>query len=70
MAPASIVLRLTPQLVAGYDTYGFTPTGGFPEIIEGPGNSGDFADREQEFYMTAGKIVKDMPAEDSEDARG
>ena len=24
MAPASIIVRLTPQLVAGYQTYGFT----------------------------------------------
>jgi CRISPR-associated protein Cst2 len=39
MAPASIVVRLTPQLVAGYDTYGFrvSETGRheLPEIVEG-----------------------------------
>ena len=59
MAPASIVVRLTPQLVAGYQTYGFTVDGKFPEVIDGilheapdyPGN---------EFYI-GGKIVKDMP---------
>src|SRR5205823_4851368 len=58
MAPASIVLRLTGQLVAGYDTYGFTTTGDFPEVVDGilrdddgyPGG---------EFYL-GGKIVKDM----------
>ncbi|OLP20443.1 type I-B CRISPR-associated protein Cas7/Cst2/DevR [Leptolyngbya sp. 'hensonii'] len=32
MAPRSIVLRLTPNLVAGYDTYGFDEQGGFSEL--------------------------------------
>lgn len=32
MAPASIVLRLTPSLVAGFDTYGFNEQGRFPEL--------------------------------------
>ncbi len=61
MAPASVVLRLTPNLVAGYDTYGFTVDEGtgrhqFSEVVEGileddyPGN---------EFYL-GGKLVKDM----------
>lgn len=56
MAPASIVIRLSESLVAGYNTYGFTKDGDFPEVIEGilkgdyPGN---------EFYI-GGKIVKDM----------
>lgn len=60
MAPASIVLRLTKQLVAGYSTYGFQITEDdkhtLPEIVDGilkddyPGN---------EFYI-GGKIVKDM----------
>lgn len=35
MAPASIVVRLTNSLVAGYDTYGFRPDGTFPEVVEG-----------------------------------
>ncbi len=60
MSPASILIRLTPQLVAGYDNYGFQIEENgkhiFPEIIDGiqksdyPGN---------EFYI-GGKIVKDM----------
>jgi CRISPR-associated protein Cst2 len=60
MAPASIVIRLTNQLVAGYDTYGFRIKEGdvhtLPEIVGGiskddyPGNG---------FYL-GGKIVKDM----------
>lgn len=32
MAPKSIVARLTPNLVAGYDTYGFDEKGEFPEL--------------------------------------
>jgi len=56
MAPASIVIRLSESLVAGYNTYGFTRDGDFPEVTDGilrgdyPGN---------EFYI-GGKIVKDM----------
>ncbi len=69
MAPASIVVRLTSQLVAGYDTYGFeirdAGTGGvgkgvhdFPEVIDGilhdpPDHCG------REFHI-GGKIVKDL----------
>jgi len=63
MAPASIVVRLTESLVAGYETYGFKPDGklgvySFPEVVEGilhappayPGN---------EFYL-GGRLVKEM----------
>lgn len=32
MAPASLVVRLSPSLVAGFDTYGFDEAGGFPEL--------------------------------------
>lgn len=32
MAPRSIVLRVTPSLVAGFNTYGFDETGNFLEI--------------------------------------
>ncbi|HVC95835.1 MAG TPA: hypothetical protein VND64_19245 [Pirellulales bacterium] len=66
MAPASVVVRLSKLLVAGYETYGFKPdvkTGGygFPEVINGilhdpPDYPGD------EFYL-GGKLVKDMPQE-------
>ena len=63
MAPASLVLRVTPRLVAGYDTYGFSVNErgehDFPEVIEGilqedyPGG---------EFWL-GGKLVKDMNEE-------
>jgi CRISPR-associated protein Cst2 len=32
MAPASLVARLTPSLVCGFDTYGFDAEGAFPEL--------------------------------------
>ena len=32
MAPASLVVRLTPSLVAGFNTYGFDENGRFPEL--------------------------------------
>ena len=63
MAPASIVIRLSESLVAGYNTYGFTKEGDFPEIIEGilqedyPG---------QEFFI-GGKIVKEMHQDIAQD---
>lgn len=54
MAPASVVVRLTPQLVAGYQTYCFKPDGAVPDMLtdiltdDYPG---------KEFYV-AGEIVK------------
>jgi CRISPR-associated protein Cst2 len=63
MAPASIVVRMTKLLVAGYETYGFKKAKSgdgydFPEVIDGilfdppyyPGN---------EFYF-GGRIVRDL----------
>jgi CRISPR-associated protein Cst2 len=66
MAPASVVLRLTEQLVAGYDTYGFDSSGSCPEVVEGiragiyPGG---------EFHI-GGKIVKEMDAKQVEELKG
>lgn len=72
MAPASIIVRLTDSLVAGYNTYGFQTSGQapndihtFPEVIDGilhnppdyPGN---------EFYL-GGKLVKDMDQKTQKD---
>ncbi len=59
MSPASIVIRLTPRLVAGYNNYGFEVNEGrhtFPEVIENI-LTGDYPG--SEFYI-GGKIVKDM----------
>ncbi|MCH7726135.1 MAG: type I-B CRISPR-associated protein Cas7/Cst2/DevR [Planctomycetes bacterium] len=59
-APASIVMRLTPQLVAGYDTYGFKVDDKqqhqLPEIIDGLRHE-DYP--ENEFFI-GGTIVKQM----------
>ncbi|MGV3523192.1 MAG: type I-B CRISPR-associated protein Cas7/Cst2/DevR [Candidatus Sericytochromatia bacterium] len=63
MAPASVVVRLTQRLAAGYDTYGFKENEEgkhhFEEVINGlthgdlPGN---------EFYL-GGKLVRDLDAQ-------
>lgn len=60
MAPASILVRLTKQLVAGYNTYGFGIGEGdahtLPEIVDGI-QQGDYSGNE--FYL-GGKVVKDL----------
>ena len=55
MAPKSIVARLTPQLVAGFDTYGFDEHGKFAELarIKKDDLPGD------EFWI-GGEIVRAM----------
>jgi CRISPR-associated protein Cst2 len=65
MAPASVVIRLTPQLVAGYQTYGFTTDGEFPEVIDGilHDPTPDYPGKE---FFLGGKIVKEMPKEQSD----
>lgn len=60
MSPASMVVRLTPRLAAGYDTYGFRvdeqDQHRFPEVMEGiihgdlPGD---------EFYL-GGRLIKGL----------
>ena len=59
MAPASIVIRWSESLVAGYNTYGFTKEGSFPEVTDGI-QQGDYPGNE---FFIGGKIVKDMPEE-------
>ena len=59
MAPASVVVRLTNQLVAGYQTYGFKPDGTFPEVIDGILHDPEPDYTGNEFFV-GGKIVKDM----------
>ena len=62
MAPASIVIRLSKSLVAGYNTYGFTKEGGFPEVTDGI-RKGDYPGKE---FFIGGKIVKEMSEEDAQ----
>jgi CRISPR-associated protein Cst2 len=59
-APASVALRLTKQLVAGYSTYGFhieeDGRHTMPEVVDGI-LKGDYPGGE--FYL-GGKLMKDM----------
>lgn len=67
MAPASVAVRLTPQLVAGYQTYGFRtvkkPDGEefhlLPEVTAGILHAPKADYPGGEFYL-GGKVVKDM----------
>jgi CRISPR-associated protein Cst2 len=59
MAPASLVVRLTTNLIAGYNTYGFDEKGHFSELSrinqnDLPGN---------EFWL-GGEIARNMPADE------
>ncbi|MDI9369367.1 MAG: type I-B CRISPR-associated protein Cas7/Cst2/DevR [Synergistaceae bacterium] len=60
MAPASIVVRLTPRLAPGYDTYGFLVgedgSHSFPEVVDAILND-DLPGAE---FLVGGKIVRDM----------
>jgi CRISPR-associated protein Cst2 len=58
MAPKSVVARLTPSLIAGYDTYGFNEKGEFPELgrIKASDLPGD------EFWV-GGEIVRTLQPE-------
>ena len=59
MAPASILVRLTKQLVAGYDTYGFSIENGrhqLREIVDGI-QQGDYPGSE---FFLGGQLVKEM----------
>jgi CRISPR-associated protein Cst2 len=55
MAPRSLVARLTPSLVAGYDLYGFDRDGAFPELKRIA--AGDLPGGE---FVVAGSIVRDL----------
>jgi CRISPR-associated protein Cst2 len=59
MSPRSIVARLTPQLVAGYDTYGFDEHGKFPELARIKAD--DLPGTE---LWVGGEIVRTMPPEE------
>jgi len=59
MAPRSVVARLTPWLVAGFDTYGFREDGSFPELAR----VGDTDIPGDEIWV-GGEIVREMASED------
>jgi CRISPR-associated protein Cst2 len=65
MAPASLIVRLTPQLVAGYQTYCFRADGKLPNVVEDI-LRGDCGYPGNEFYL-GGEIVKrDLKPEQQE----
>lgn len=61
MAPRSIVARLTPQLVAGFNTYGFDENGNFPELSRI--NENDLPGNE---FWIGGELARQMPKEQKE----
>lgn len=61
MAPRSLVARLGPGLVAGFDTYGFRDDGSFPEL--GRVRAGDLPGPE---LWVAGELVRTMAAAERE----
>lgn len=65
MAPGSIVLRLTTQLIADYDSYGFDSAGSFPEVVDGI-IKGDYPGGE---FFLGGKLVKEMESSEKESRR-
>jgi CRISPR-associated protein Cst2 len=59
MAPRSLIARLTPSLVCGFDTYGFDLQGGFPDLarIRDEDLPGDE-------FVVAGAIAREMNADE------
>jgi len=58
MAPKSLVARLTPSLVCGFDTYGFGVDGGFADLARI--NKGDLPGGE---FVVAGALAREMETE-------
>jgi CRISPR-associated protein Cst2 len=56
MAPASVVVRVSTSLVAGYDLYAFDEQGRLPEIVEGI-RAGDLPGAE---LILGGKLVREV----------
>jgi CRISPR-associated protein Cst2 len=61
MAPRSVVARLTPWLVAGFNTYGFAEDGSFPELAR----IGDEDIPGEEMWI-GGEIVREMSDDERE----
>jgi CRISPR-associated protein Cst2 len=61
MAPKSVVARLTPNLIAGYDTYGFNEEGGFKELSRI--NDGDLPGAE---FWIGGELARTLPAQEKD----
>jgi len=59
MAPRSLVARLTPSLVCGFDTYGFDVAGGFKDLQRI--RSADLPGGE---FVIAGAVARELPADE------
>ena len=65
MSPKSIVVRLTSNLVAGFDTYGFNEMGDFPELDRL--NENDLPAGE---FWVGGELARNMSDAEKEDLKG
>ena len=65
MAPRSLVARLTPSLVCGFDTYGFDPKGGFSDLARI--NEGDLPGKE---FVVAGALAREMAGDEKKRLEG
>jgi CRISPR-associated protein Cst2 len=63
-APCSIVVRLTPKLVAGYNTYGFDETGNFGDLKRLGKVGTDECDLPGNEFWVGGEIVRNMEPEE------
>jgi CRISPR-associated protein Cst2 len=59
MAPRSLVARLSPSLVCGFDTYGFSSDGSFPDLSRI--RVGDLPGKE---FVVAGALAREMNTEE------
>lgn len=59
-APRSVVARLTPKLVAGYNTYGFQPDGNFSELERLSGANEENCDLPGNEFWVGGEIVRNL----------
>ena len=61
MAPRSLVVRLTPSLTAGFDTYGFDEAGGFADLARL--NAHDLPGPE---FWIGGALARELPPRERE----
>lgn len=59
-APRSIVVRLTPKLVAGYNTYGFDEDGNWIELNRLGNKDNDNCDLPADEFWIGGEIIRNM----------
>lgn len=59
-APRSVVVRLTPKLVAGYKTYGFDENGDFPELNRLGNRDDQECDLPGDEFWIGGEIIRQM----------